>query len=47
MLAAIDYLLSNPTEPVDQKALEENAGIGVIVTSEDIQRIVCCFKNAN
>lgn len=38
--AAIDYLLSNPTEPVDQKALEESAGIGVTVTPEEIERVV-------
>lgn len=39
-LAAIDHLLTNPVEPVDVKALEENAGIGVTVTSEDIERVV-------
>ena len=38
--AAIDYLLSNPTEPVNQKALEESAGIGVTVTPEEIERVV-------
>ncbi len=42
-LAAIDYLLSNPTESIDVKALEESAGIGIVVTSDDIQRVVCCF----
>ncbi|CAF1192133.1 unnamed protein product [Adineta steineri] len=40
LIAAIDYLLTNPTEPVDQKALEESAGIGVIVTSEEIKHMV-------
>jgi glutaminyl-tRNA synthetase len=40
-IAAIDYLLTNPTEPVDRKALEENAGIGVIVTPEEIERVIC------
>ena len=39
-LAAIDYLLSNPTEPVDQKALEESAGIGITVTPEEIERVI-------
>ena len=38
--AAVDYLLSNPTEPVDQKALEESAGIGVTVTPEEIERVI-------
>ncbi|CAF4136577.1 unnamed protein product [Rotaria socialis] len=40
LTAAIQYLLSNPTEPVDRKALEENAGIGVTVTPEQIERII-------
>ncbi|CAF4307895.1 unnamed protein product, partial [Adineta steineri] len=40
LIATIDYLLTNPTEPVDQKALEESAGIGVIVTSEEIKHMV-------
>jgi glutaminyl-tRNA synthetase len=31
--------LTNPTEPIDQKLLEENAGIGVNVTPEDIERV--------
>jgi glutaminyl-tRNA synthetase len=39
-LAAIEYLLTNPTEPVDQKALEEHAGIGVAVTPEEIERVI-------
>ncbi len=39
-LAAIDYLLTHPTEPVDQKALEESAGIGVTVTPEEIERVI-------
>lgn len=46
-LAAIDYLLSNPTEPVDQKALEENAGIGVTVTPADIERVIEEIINEN
>jgi hypothetical protein len=41
IIAAIDYLLTNPIEPVDQKALEESAGIGVIVTPEEIECVVC------
>ncbi|UJR33814.1 hypothetical protein I4U23_021238 [Adineta vaga] len=40
LLAAIEYLLSHPTEPVDQKALEADAGIGVTVTSEEIERVI-------
>ncbi|CAF3801039.1 unnamed protein product [Rotaria sp. Silwood1] len=40
LIAAIDYLLTNPTEPIDQKALEESAGIGVNVTIDDIKRVV-------
>ncbi|CAF0782400.1 unnamed protein product [Adineta steineri] len=40
LLAAIDYLLAHPTEPVDQKALEESAGIGINVTPEEIERII-------
>jgi len=27
---------------VDSKALEESAGIGVVVTLEEIERVVCC-----
>ena len=46
-LAAIDYLLSNPIEPVDVKALEESAGIGVVVSLEDIQRVVSHWENSN
>jgi hypothetical protein len=45
LLAGIDYLLTNPSEPVDEKALEENAGIGVIVTPEEIKLAVCCFHH--
>ena len=37
---AIEYLLINPTEPTDHKALEESAGIGVLVTPEEIERVV-------
>lgn len=44
-LAAIDYLLSNPIEPIDIKALEESAGIGVVVTLDDIQRVVRDLKS--
>lgn len=40
LLAAIDYLLTNPVEPIDRKALEESAGIGVVVTPEEIERVV-------
>ncbi|CAF1062016.1 unnamed protein product [Rotaria sordida] len=40
LTAAIDCLLTNPTEPIDQEALEQCAGIGVIVTSDDIKRVV-------
>lgn len=40
LLAAIDYLLSNPQEPVDVKALEESAGVGVVVTPADIERVI-------
>ncbi|CAF0746726.1 unnamed protein product [Adineta ricciae] len=40
LLAAIEYLLSNPVEPVDLKALEEYAGIGVTVTPAEIERAV-------
>ncbi|CAF2330710.1 unnamed protein product [Rotaria sp. Silwood2] len=38
--AAIQYLLTHPTEPIDQKALEENAGIGVTVTPEEIEHTI-------
>ena len=37
--AAIDYLLANPTS-VDQKKLEEHAGVGVNITSEQISKVV-------
>lgn len=40
LLAAIDYLLTNPQEPVDVKALEESAGVGVVVTPADIERVI-------
>ncbi|CAF3348053.1 unnamed protein product [Rotaria sp. Silwood1] len=40
LTAAIQYLLTNPKEPIDQKALEENAGIGVTVTPEEIERTI-------
>ncbi|CAF5177965.1 unnamed protein product [Rotaria magnacalcarata] len=40
LTAAMQYLLSNPTEPVDRKALEENAGIGVTITPEQIERTI-------
>ncbi|CAF3152751.1 unnamed protein product, partial [Rotaria sp. Silwood2] len=40
LIAAIDYLLTNPIEPIDLKALEESAGIGVIVNADDIKRVV-------
>lgn len=39
-LAAINYLLANPIEPIDLKALEQCSGIGVVVTSEDIERVI-------
>ncbi|CAF0724427.1 unnamed protein product [Rotaria sordida] len=35
--AAIQYLLTHPQEPIDHKALEANAGIGVTVTPEEIE----------
>lgn len=39
-IAAVQYLLSNPIEPVDLKALEESSGIGVVVTPEQIERTI-------
>ena len=32
--------MTNPLEPVDIKALEASAGIGVIVTPEEIERVI-------
>ena len=40
LIAAVDYILTHPVEPVDAKALEESAGIGVTVTPEEIKRVI-------
>ncbi len=39
-LAAFDYLLSNPNDPLNVKAFEESSGIGVVVTPQQIKLAV-------
>ena len=38
--AAMDYLMANPDEAVNIKALEEAAGVGVVVTPDQIEEAV-------
>ncbi len=38
--AAMDYLLHNPNEPVDIAAFEEAAGVGVVVTPDQVEEAV-------
>lgn len=40
ILAAMDYLISNPLGDVDIKAFEESCGVGVVVTPEQIEQEV-------
>lgn len=40
LLAAMDYLLSNPLEPVDVKKLEAACGVGVVITPDQIEAAV-------
>ncbi|GAB1607589.1 glutamine--tRNA ligase-like [Argonauta hians] len=38
--SAMSYLLSNPTDPVDIKMFEESCGVGVVVTSDQVEAAV-------
>ncbi|XP_014773405.1 glutamine--tRNA ligase [Octopus bimaculoides] len=38
--SALSYLLSNPTDPVDIKTFEESCGVGVSVTSDQVETAV-------
>lgn len=38
--AALEYLLSNPANPVDWVQFEESCGVGVVVTDEQIRECV-------
>ena len=39
-VAALEFLLSNPTDPLDVKKFNEFCGVGVVVTPEQIKSIV-------
>ena len=39
-IAAMDYLLSNPTGNLDIQAFEESCGVGVVVLPEQIEQEV-------
>ena len=38
--AALEYLLSNPVDPVDRAQFEESCGVGVVITEEQIKECV-------
>ena len=38
--AALEYLLSNPVDPVDWAQFEESCGVGVVITEEQIKECV-------
>ena len=38
--AVFDYLKHNPLEPVDRQKLEEECGIGVVVTPDQVEAAV-------
>ena len=39
-VAAFEYLLSNPTDPLDVKKFNEFCGVGVVITPEQIKNTV-------
>ncbi|XP_066999237.2 probable glutamine--tRNA ligase [Anabrus simplex] len=38
--AALDFLLSHPSDTLDVKSFEEACGVGIVVSPEDIERVV-------
>ena len=38
--AALEYLLSNPVDPMDRAQFEESCGVGVVITEEQIRECV-------
>ena len=41
--AIFDYLKHNPLEPVDRQKLEEECGVGVVVTPDQVEAAVSQF----
>ena len=44
LVAALEYLLSNPTDPLDVKKFNEFCGVGVVVTPEHIKSTVSVWS---
>ncbi len=40
LTAALEYLLSNPNDPLDVKKFNEYCGVGVVVTLEQVKQMV-------
>lgn len=47
LTAALEYLLSNPTDPLDVKKFNEFCGVGVVVTPEQIKSTVAGHISKN
>ncbi|XP_071081641.1 glutamine--tRNA ligase-like [Haliotis cracherodii] len=49
LTAALEYLLSNPIEPVDKGQFEQACGVGVVITPEEIEtaveKVIGKYKN--
>jgi glutaminyl-tRNA synthetase len=40
LAAALEYLLSNPNDPLNVKNFNEHCGVGVVVTAEQVKKMV-------